>query len=102
MIQDIFVSEHLRKNKKKSTLALEEILFKCNSILPNLVWINVFSEKKNILYVENKIMLFFRHKAIYNNNSSYAWNDSYCPYTVYKGKRNSEQNGKYLINGANG
>jgi hypothetical protein len=56
--------------------------------------------KKNILNVENKIMLFFRHKATYNNNSSYAWNDSYCPYGVYKGKRNSEQNGKYLINGA--
>jgi hypothetical protein len=43
-------------------------------------------------------MLFFRHKATYNNNFSYAWNNSYCPYGVYKGKRNSEQNGKYLIN----
>jgi hypothetical protein len=41
-------------------------------------------------------MLFFRHKATYNNNSSYAWNDSYCPYGVYKGKRNIEQNGKNL------
>lgn len=100
MIQDIFVPEHLRNQKNKLTLALEEILFKCNLILPELVWVNVFSEKKNIVTVENKIMEFFRHKASYNNNASYAWNDSYCPFGEYTGKRNNETHGKNLINGA--
>jgi len=37
MIQDIFVPEHLRKNINKSTLALEEMLFKCNSIWKNRI-----------------------------------------------------------------
>ena len=33
------------RETKESTLALEEKLFKCNSILPQIVWVNDFSEK---------------------------------------------------------
>lgn len=96
MISDVFVPERVRLNKNKKFCALEDILLRCKSLLPEVIWINKIVEKKKIMKCQETIMELFRIKATYNSNSSYSWNDSYCPYGLYNG----ETDNKYLIKGA--